>query len=169
MNIKAQAQVISTILLILLAISVAAVIMAFVIPFVRNQLSSSDCFDVADKLEITNHPQYTCYDDSNSFDKNMFVQVRLKDTDKILGFTIELGGPSTETFKIKEGESTAGVGMYKQVKGDPLELPGQNQERTYNISRSEIPQLIRIYPIIEGDKTCSESSSITTVNDCFII
>ncbi|MFH1918244.1 MAG: hypothetical protein ABIJ14_04055 [Nanoarchaeota archaeon] len=169
MQRKAQAQVISTILLILLAVTVAGIIMAFVIPFVRNQLSSSDCFDVADKLEITNNQQYTCYNntDSNPTNRRMLVQVHLKDTDQIKGFTIELGGASTTTHNIKDGPAPTGVTMYDG--SSILNIPSQNQERTYKIESTTKPQLIRIYPIIEGDKTCGESSSITTVNDCFII
>jgi len=140
MNIKAQSQVISTILLILLSISAAALIMAFAIPFVKNQLSSSDCFDVADKLEITNG-QYTCYDDTAT-PKQMLLQVHLKDTDNIQGFVIELGEASTETYEIKDNNAPPEVTMYNPA--NPIELPGQNQERTYRIESPTKPELIRV-------------------------
>ena len=161
-NKKAQSQIIGTILLIALVLVATGIITAFAIPFIKEQLSKSDCFKVADKLEITNHPQYTCYDSINN---RMLVQVHLKDTEDIEAFTIELAGANSETFTITNGR-TPKVFTYEDSRD--LQLPQQNQERTYKIVSDTKPQTIRIYPIIKDQKTCDPSSTITTIKECYI-
>ena len=94
-NKRGQSQIVSTVLLILLVIAAAAIIFGFVIPFVKDKLASGDCLDVAGKVEIGS--SHTCYDGSD-----MQVQVEIKDIKGLIeGFTIELGGASTESYKIK--------------------------------------------------------------------
>lgn len=159
---RSQSQIIATILLILLAISAAAIIGAFATNFVKDQLKETDCFDVVDKLEISNHPQYTCYDKLNN---NMLVQVHLLDAE-IEGFILEIGGDSTTAYTIKDKAIIPQIGMYRQAKGTALQLPGKNEERTYNITSPTKPNITAIYPIIKGGKTCDESDSIMDPINC---
>ncbi len=161
---RSQSQIISTILLILLAVSAAAIIMAFAIPFVNEQLSASNCFEVADKIEITNNPQYTCYDNTAT-PEQMRVQVHIKDTEDIQGFIIELSSDSSQTYTIKDNTQTAGVTMFNNSPN--LQLPSQNQETTYKIDSATKPETVRVYPILTSGKTCETSQTALDVNDCY--
>ncbi|MEN9625911.1 MAG: hypothetical protein RL557_239, partial [archaeon] len=61
-NARAQSEVITTVLLVLLGIVAVIIIISFVIPFIRNQIAGSDCFEVNGKVSISNNYKYTCYD-----------------------------------------------------------------------------------------------------------
>lgn len=159
MKTKAQSQIISAILLILIAVSAASIIATFATKFVKDQLETSDCFDVVDKLEISNHPRYTCYDQTTN---NMLVQIHLLNAD-IDGFIIEVGGAATTTYTIKENTKLTGVTMYNG--STTLKLPGKNEERTYKIN-SQKPEIITLYPII-NNKPCEASDSITEPINCY--
>ncbi len=104
---KAQSAIISTILLILIAIASASLILSFAIPFVNEQFSKTDCFELSGEVEITNSPVYTCYDSDNS---ELRVQVHFLKPGEIDGIAIDVG--SSEAYKIYDGEVSAGVEMY---------------------------------------------------------
>ena len=159
-NKRGQSQIVSTVLLILLVVTAIVLIFSFVIPFVKDKLSSGDCLEVAGKVEISTG--YTCHNGSD-----MQVQVKIQDISNLIeGFTIEFGGASTDSFEIKN--NTEGAPNMKMCDGtNPLMLPPKdNTERTYVISSTEKPDVIRVYPILNGGKTCGVSDSITTIDDC---
>lgn len=162
---RSQSEVISTILLILLVIVAITIITAFAIPFVRNQLSKSDCLEVSGKVEIADNLQYTCYNSSN---QKMLVQIKIGDiADKINGFSIEIGGASTENFEITN-EYVKPSGRVSMYDGGGVEIPGNNAERTYIISNIlEKPQIVKVYSILENGESCDSSDSLTLVENCF--
>ena len=128
-GIKGQSQIVSTVLLILIAIAAAGVIIAFVIPFVKDKLSGGNCLEVISDVELES--RYTCYDASNN---EMLVQIHIGEIrDLIGGFMVELGGPSSQNVKILEDDNSRVV-MYN---GDSFELPSDSESRTYNISNVE--------------------------------
>jgi len=158
---SAQSEVISSVLLILLVIAAMVLIFSFVIPFVKEKLSSGNCLDVAGKIEIS--PGYTCY---NNVSNEMQVQIQILDIrDLVDGFSIELGGASTNNYKILNDTTTNGVRMCNLAAGN-LELPPQdNAQRTYVIATSK-PNLVRVYPILKGGKACEASDSFVEIEDC---
>lgn len=164
---RSQGEVISTILLILLVISAIAIIAAFAIPFVKNQLSKSDCLEVVeeDKVGITEDIQYSCYD--SAFEQ-MRVQIHIGNVaDKINGFSIEIGGASTESFEIINQSTNPRISMFD---GGSVELPGKNTEKTYVINGiTEKPQTLNIYPKLKNGKTCDSSDSLNVVENCLVI
>ena len=163
---RSQSQVVGTVLLILIVIATITIISAFAIPFVKEQLSNSDCFKLVGKMEIKNNMQYTCY---NSTSKEMLVQIHIADiVDKIDGFSIEIGGASTENFEITSDYSSLDVSMYTS---GGVEIPGKNEERTYVIKNiQELPQSINLYAILKNGKTCDEPAySVNSVENCFIL
>tara|TARA_Y100000310_G_scaffold160433_1_gene160193 strand:+ start:522 stop:1007 length:486 start_codon:yes stop_codon:yes gene_type:complete len=156
-GIKGQSQIVSSVLLILIAIAAAGLIIGFVIPFVKNKLSGGDCLEIINKVKIS--PRYTCYDDPNS----VLVQIHIDDIrDVIDGFSVELGGPSSKNYNILEDDHT-GVSMYE---GGSFELPNNTEERTYNMSVTVKPEYIKVYPILKGGKSCGEADSETDIKDC---
>ena len=157
---RGQSQIISTVLLILISIIAASLIIAAVIPFVKDKLSEGDCLDVLGKITISN--KYTCYNES-ALENITLVQIHIDDIrDLINGFAIELGGSSSKSVKIVEG-NPENIKMYGE--GD-FEIPNSTEERTYNISVISKPDRIAVYPILTNNKLCSESDSITEVDYC---
>ena len=153
-GVRSQAGIISTILLILLSIVLIGIILGFAIPFVKEKLSSGDCLDVLGKIEIS--PAYTSYSNNQTY-----VQIHIADIrDLIKGVVIELGRANSKTFQIINGTATDSVLMYGKTT-NILELPNNNEERTYNISSSVKPNTINVYPILKNDKICEVADTIT--------
>jgi len=158
-NKKGQPTIIATVLLILLVIVAATVIFTFVLPFVKERMSKENCLDVVGQVEISSG--YTCYNGSA-----MQVQVHITEIrDLISGFSVELGGATTKSYKITNNTATAGVMMCGETAEGNLELPGDNEERTYVITADK-PNIIRIYPILAGGKACDVSDTATVIEAC---
>ena len=155
---RSQSEIVSSVLLILLVIVAAMLIFAFVVPFVKKQISSGDCLDVAGKVEISS--AYTCYNGTA-----MQVQVHILNIRSLIdGISIELGGASTNNFKIINDATISGVSMCNG--SQTLEVPpADNTERTYVITADE-PNVVRVYPILKGGKACEASDTITEIEDC---
>jgi len=185
---RSQSQVISTVLLILLAITAAGIISAFVINFVKNQLKDTSCIELVDQIKVENNPRYTCFkSDLVETNRKLRVQVHFGDSKDIEGFILEVGVPdgSSKTFDIKEGSKISGVEMFTGVNNPPdpnLKLPGKNKEKTYLVDWSSIsssnPQKspglenydipINVYPILKGGKTCASGSKQSEIPECYI-
>ena len=168
---KAQSQVIAAVLLILLVLVAGGIIMSFAVPFVKNQLSGTECFDMVGKVEISNNDRYTCYkkgilnESSNiTSSDEMRVQIHIGDIEKDLGgFAIELGGASSKAYQIID-EAVEGITMYN---GDTtLTLPGKNEERTYIIQIDGEPDSISVYPKLKSGKTCDRSDFLPQIKLC---
>lgn len=145
---KAQSQVISTVLLILLASVTIIVIFGFAIPFVKDNLSGGDCVKVVGKVNIENNLKFTCY---NASSKKVRIQISIGDVAEFIeGFKVELGGASSNAVKLTEYDH-AGVGMYE---GGNFELPKDTEARTYVIGVSVKPEYIKVYSILKNGKTC---------------
>ena len=153
---RSQSQIITTVLLILIGVIAAGVIMTFVIPFIKEKLQSGDCLEVVNQIEISSG--YTCYDGTMQT-----VQIKIEDIrDLIIGFAVELGGPSSQTTKIVEG-NPENVVMYD---GDNFEIPNSTTSRTYNITIDTKPDYISVYPILKNSKICPVSDSVIDIEDC---
>jgi len=162
---RSQSQIVTAVLLILIVIILAFIVMNFVVPFVKNNLSGSDCLGVAGSVEIRNNVKYTCFKKSDQGDFTL-VQIHIDDVNSsIEGFKVELGGASSKTFEIKRGEDVGEVKMYDGTKTS-LEIPGNNEERTYNITREGLPDYIKVYPILVGGRTCEVSDTLEKVPFC---
>jgi flagellin-like protein len=157
---KAQSEVIATVLLILIVLITGGIIMSFVVPFVQRQLEGTGCFDVISKVEISRDDRYTCYKDGE-----ISVQIHIGDVEKELGgFVIELGGAASRSYEISDGLTIEGVKMFGGEK--VLSLPGQNEERTYLLTSSDIPDSVSVYPKLASGQTCERSDFLSQVNVC---
>ena len=173
---KAQGAIIGTVLLILIVISIAIIVMTFVIPFVKNQLADTGCFDVVGQVSFKDNPSYTCFDKkvtpSDGSNDEIRLQVHVGDVNESLeGFTIVLEEKGkSKSIEIKDGTKDEKVKMFgKKPDGtffaysDPLELPGKNEERTY-VFKEDKPDFVSIYPILKGGKTCEVSDTLSNRN-----
>lgn len=154
---KSQSEVVTSVLLILIVIAAASIIIGFVIPFVRNQISDSDCFKVIDQIKITENTDYNCYENNN-----MSLQIHMGDAvDLINGFIIEVGGASTKAFEVTNGTDGSSNKIYMYGGSSTIILPKKNEEKTYILADLDAkPEIIRLYPILNSGKTCSSPSSV---------
>jgi hypothetical protein len=162
----AQSEVISAVLLILIVIIAVFIVIGFIFPFVKNQLSESDCIKVIDKIGISENSKYTCYDSTNS---ELRVQIYLGDIlDQMNSFRIETGGAETTSVDIVAGaEADAGILCMFSDCLKTIELPGKNEQKTYVLkSVLSKPDIIKVYPVLKTGKICSSSNSVTSVPDC---
>jgi hypothetical protein len=164
-NKKAQSQIITTVILILLSLAAAVILFSFVIPFVKDNLSGGACIEVVGKMEILSSRSYTCYRTSEG---NMSIQIHIGEVkDLIDGFIIELdAGPSTKTYKIKE-ETSSEIWMRNGTKStNIITLPENNEARTYLLPSADQPTQIKLYPILEGGKVCDLTSHLDFIDPC---
>ena len=161
-RIKAQSEVISTVLLILLVIVSIMVVFSIVYPFINKNLQGSECFKVIDEVTIKNSA-YTCY---NSASNSLSVQVHFGDNSSIYGFQIVVeSGGSSSSAEVNGTSGSLNVVMYS---GGALNLPGKNEERTYNITGiNSYPDQISIYPILTNGQYCSSAPNIiNSIDTC---
>ena len=165
---KAQSQIVTAVLLILIVIALAVVVLNFSMNFVKDKLSGTGCFEAVDKVTFTNSNKYTCFNDSDKgagTQDHLLLQVHIGDiNESISGFLIETGGATTISKEIKEGEPADNVTMYGG--GGTLELPGKNEERTYVFDFVITPETVKIYPILTDGQVCEASDILEKVILC---
>jgi len=153
--------IISSVLLILLVLVLSVIIISFVVPFVENQLSGGDCLSAFGNVEIVNGNKYTCYSGNE-----MSVQVRINEDENIAGFSIVFGGASTKAYEIKVGTTNSEIKMFGGVYNELLEIPGENEERTYVFKSDDIPEIVNLFPILKDGRICDSASNINRVVSC---
>ena len=159
MGSKGQSMVISSVLLILLVVVVTFIVIGFVVPFVKNQLSGTDCFGVVNEVKVVTSSQYTCYDDESK----MNVQIFFGENESLKGFALEVSAAgSSKSYEIKGGAVT-GVTMYDGVAS--LVIPGKNEERTYKITTAR-PDSVSVYPLLRNGEVCASSDEVNKIISC---
>lgn len=164
-NKKAQSEVITTVLLIMLALVLIAVVFAFVIPFVKNTLQKNQgCYELLGKVSIDNSMGLTCYSTST---KKLNVGIHFGEVgDNAKGVAIEvlLDDGSSKSYKIEQGSTLDGVAMYSASGAGStiLALPGDNEERTYTFDLTGLgkPGIVNAYAIAKSGKVCEEKTTI---------
>lgn len=165
---RSQAEIVTTVLLILLSIAAIVIVMAYILPFMKNKSSESSCFDFSGKIEIVNS-EFTCYDSVN---QKIRVQIGIKDIDakkESLLASLKLmvrEETGSEIFEITNsgGNPSGKVFMYN---GNAVKIPKNGEEKTYNLTVSKKPNSIEVYPILENKYVCSEiASKKTAIDNC---
>ena len=165
---KAQSQIVTAVLLILIVIALAVVVLNFSMNFVKDKLSGTGCFEAVDKVTFTNSNKYTCFNDSDKGDgtkDHLLLQVHIGDiNESISGFLIETGGANTISREIKKNKEAVNVTMHDGSK--TLELPGKNEERTYVFNFTITPETVKIYPILTDGQVCEASDILEKIILC---
>jgi len=160
---KSQSAIISTVLLIMIVVIAAGIIIAFVVPFVRDKLSGGDCLAIAGEVSITNNLKYTCYD--ANLDR-MRVQIHYGDIENLTkGFQIIVDSSGqSKSFDI----TSASVTDVLMLNNDTvLVFPGKNQERTYQLEGIDsVPEDVKVYPVLKNGKTCEASDNLVSISAC---
>ena len=168
---KAQSQIVTAVLLILVVIGLAVIILNFSTNFVEDSLSGTGCFELLQKEGVRfGSDTYTCFDPKGQSedDGEVSLQVKIGDVNEsISGFVIELGGASTNSFEIDNDASFINVRMSDGPFGGPLTLPPtRNSARTYVIQNDPAPDVVRIYPILSDGEVCDQSDVIENIPAC---
>ena len=163
-NKKAVSPVITTILLILIAIAAVGILAAFIIPFI-NPDDESDCFRAINQVEIDTTSKYTCWyseTDPATSDTYLVLNISIKRASEPLGierFVIAVYGEGTsQTFDIGNNGNNESIAMINQPYNTPLEIPRTREMRTYRIKTSAFTSEItsaEISPVVEGNNFCN--------------
>ena len=165
-NKRSQSNVISEILLILIAVVIIFIIMAFAVPLVKNTLEESKCFDLEGAYEITDNTKYNCYDPAN---QQLLFQIHRNKVDgESVGFALEVSSNGeSRTYTVTSDDPAQDIIMLDALSA--FELPDSNEERAYRIILPSIPESIRIYPVREGGKSCSSFYEANFFRECAFV
>ncbi|MBM3247765.1 hypothetical protein FJZ17_04485 [Candidatus Pacearchaeota archaeon] len=157
---RAQSEIITTILIILVGIAAVAILSAFILNMVRTNLKGTECFKTLGELEINLENGWTFYHNPSSGDKLVYVNVErgTKDLD-LVGFNIAYGdGSEFKSVTLKNNEATTDVKFVKGFSGTSLllentiVLPAPGESKTYRITSSIANPVTKVIiaPIIGG-------------------
>ena len=171
-NSKAQSEVITTVLLILIGITAVILVSGFVINLVRNNLKGTDCFQTTGQLSINTDGGYS-YFNSNG---NLSVSIeRGSKAFNLTGINIIYGtGSSTKKVYVRNGAGSSEEVYYILPNGtivhNATELPDSSETKTYIIdttsSGMSSVNTVLIEVVIDKDVSCgkTDEASIATRN-----
>jgi flagellin-like protein len=160
-NKKAVSPVITTILLILIAIAAVGILAAYVLPGVDIE-PQAECFKAIDQIEIDTASKQTCWYNEGG---DIILNISVKRGSEPLGierFIITVFGEGkSETFDLGDGENMANAAMINQPYNTPLEIPKRRELRTYRLKTSQFTTEItsaEIAPVVEGNIFCNAAN-----------
>jgi len=157
--------VVATVLLVLLTITTITVLASFIIPFVKERLSGTDCikyrenFMLEEKIVGLN---YNCFKDGKQ-------GVTVKTKSEVNESLEDLGG---FFVTITNNEGSESYRVYKNGSGFDGEVLGETtfyypkggETITYLFNSAEKRDFVKISPILTNGEVCEESDSIEIVN-----
>jgi len=162
---KAASKVVSAVLTMLIILVIIAIIIIFVVPFSKEKLSKDECLKIAGVFKIVNDIEFTCFTDG-------YTKVQIYAEDPLYeediyefaaGFGIVLeDADESKTYVIIPPTS-------ELVNNNlPFDLPKANEKRTYTLKTNTNTehQYIKVYPILNGGKTCDIVDSLKNINRC---
>jgi flagellin-like protein len=163
MEKRGLSPVIAVVLLLLVTIISVTIIVAFVIPFVRENLETGgECFDVIGDLSFAETP-YNCYvsDTATGF------SVRIDD-DNIIGFRIGLEAVGSSTARDIEPDNEGYLDL-RMLSGESSEygnillIPGRGEVRTY--VSDAVYDRAELFAILKSGSKCELADDII-INVC---
>ena len=157
MEKRGLSPIIAVVLLLMITVVAAGIILAFVVPFVKENLSSSgECFEVLGDLKFDETP-FNCFNSTEDGGRTGF-SVRI-DNEKIVGFRISLQSEgSSDAFDIESGTQASNIRMLLDNFNSPLEVPTRGGVRTY--VTQGIFEKLEIFPILESKRKCDMADEI---------
>ena len=162
-NNKAQSELITTVLLILISIAAVVLVSTFVLNMVRQNLQGTDCFKTSGQLSIDLTSKYTYY---NPVLDEVSVTIDRGEKDfNLTGLSISVGSAAvSKSYVVRYSGSDAGISAYG---GATLTLPGLSETRTYiiNVASANLGTItnVKIAPIIYPNKLCQEGVDEQTI------
>ena len=147
MNNKGVSEVIATVLMILLTVMAVALVAAFIISFIKNEMSKKECFDAIDKISVK-EGGYTFYNSTNTL--VMIERAADFELKGLLVSVIQEG--SSKVFEIYAGSQINGIKMYNGSSILILPKAGGAETYVFNTSSDEI----KIMSILPSGRKCAE-------------
>lgn len=168
-NKKAVSEVVGTVILVAIVISVAALVWVVVNNLIKGQTQSAgSCLGLFEKVTIDS--RYTCYN-STTGELQFSIGIGDVDVEEVL-IGVSAGGTG-KSFKIKKDVTTInGVVLYPN-RETSVALPERNSGQTYllnlgTLGLSGVPQSIQLSPVVNGNQ-CEVSDSLSQIDNCAII
>ena len=166
-NKKGLSAIIATVLIILLVTAATAIVWAFVNNIINDQTEGvQSCFEVESGEKVILNDYYTCFD-SDRKEVRFSITIADAEIDSLL-VSIAAGGTS-KSFTLNNTEVVVtNLRPYQGINGEAVNLPGQNEGKTYvaeGFSLESSIDSIKIAPII-GEKQCGMSDSTYSIEDC---
>ncbi len=157
---KSQAELITTVLLILISIAAVVLVSAFIINMVRTNLVSTDCFKTAGQIKINLDEGYTYYKTTSP--TAAYISISRGEEDiNLTGLLISIGdGQSSNSYTLMKGEASTSITSHD---GTAAALPGKSETRTYKILSSSVISKVKVVPIIYPERTCKEGADEQTI------
>ena len=158
---KGVSPIIATVLLIILTLVAVSILAVFVVRFVRDGLSSDDCYKILNKVKLEEDSEYHC-SYNNGTDKRTGFSVRI-DSDDVAGFSALLSsGGSANSHRIELNGSDPLVRMLDRNFGEQFDVPTSGGVRTY--VAKDLYSSVEISAILKSGKVCETHEKIEPIN-----
>jgi len=168
---RAQSEVITTVLMVLIGIVAVGLLSTFVINFVRNNLKSSDCLGIQGEVTINTEEEITFFNVTSNI-SYVVIQRTQKDFN-LSGINVILENDRTsKMYKIRAriGEKTDFCEIMSDMScAANTSLPGtSNPKVTYMINssndfKSSPVKKVSIVPVLKGEVACNEAMDEKTM------
>ena len=158
--------VIAVVLLVMITVVAASIIIAFVVPFTRENLDSGkSCFDILGDLEFT-ETQYNCINASSDGLGRTGFSLRIENSD-IIGFRVSLEKTgSSDVYEITNKTSSSEIRMLSGIFDQVLSVPKKGEVRTY-VAKGTFDR-VSIYPLLSSGAECELADEIDELIICEI-
>ena len=156
---KAVSEIVSTVLIIMIAVAAVGIIAAIVVPMVRDNLQGGTaCLNAMNDVSIATQAGLTCYKNNTDGNYTVNVQVR-KGSDQ----TIELSGLRLIV------EDTEGSSVSHIFNDTENEIPSIGETKMLQHNVTAQPRFVSIAPIVRvgnSDVSCDAPATPTTITEC---
>lgn len=178
---KGLSTIISTMLIILLCFAAAAALIAFLRPYIQNNLNrSTECIPYQNYYHFqqtfeneTGNYNYNCYvtEDNGALISTMVAagtNLSDKDMGNLDGFRLVFStSENSEGVNLINGQSVnktlGGIWRIDDSDNTNLILNNPNEALTYVYNASQVYTTANIYPVLKNGRTCDKIDAITIV------
>ncbi len=169
---RAQSEVVTTTLLILIGLTATVILSYFVINMINDKLTDKTCFDYLDQIKIS--PAATYFNVSS---KILYFSIERESKEfELTGLRLNYGNDlSRASVVIKEAEKFDWLEYYNKSSswentktGYGVRLPKQGESVTFRLNSSKVPDsnviqinILEITPIINGQQCSKKMDSLT--------
>lgn len=162
--VRGFSAIVATVLIVSLTVIIGAVLAAFVIPFVKDNLTgSTSCVPVNDFYSFEQSLGYNCYTSSN-YKLSLAQRADSKEGEQIIGFNIVLQG-SDGSGMLLQGQTTSATLLSLNGSVYPG-LPGSGNVKTYRYDSSSPYTRAQVYAVLSSGKTCEQQRGAITLRQC---
>lgn len=163
MKKRGLSPIIATVLIVMITISAAAILVQFILPFVKDNLQkSTECLNVQDYFKFYRGEDTRSYNCLSGNDALMTLSAKNDNVSAglIKGFDLAFVAGDSEKVEFPGSDNLHLLNNSKQV---VLVSPGEI--RTYNASLSKRYDSAEVYPVLANGRMCGISDKIK-LEDC---